>query len=83
MILRIPEQLVVAFVRNYVIDDRCRLNTPKLQVHYTQGMLGQVAFAVRLPPTAVASLGRRFALNSLDHRAPEKTSPAGFWPAGD
>lgn len=53
---RVPEQLVIPFVRNNVIDDRCRRQTSTLLALNTERVFAQVPFPIPLPARVVATL---------------------------
>lgn len=57
VVLWIPEQFMVALVRDDVIDHVGGYRLSLLLVHHAEGMLAEVTLSVLLPPPAVATLG--------------------------
>lgn len=52
-----PHQVVIATMRNNMIDNSCRHILSLRHTLHAQRMLPQVCFADTLPPAAVATLG--------------------------
>lgn len=57
VVLWIPEQFVVALMRDDVIDHLGRDGTALLLMHHAEGMLPKVALPILLPPPVVSTLG--------------------------
>jgi hypothetical protein len=55
-ISRIPEQLLIALVRDDVIDDRGSRDLIRFQAHAAQGLTGQVHLAQPFPARIVSAL---------------------------